>query len=70
VRASIGGGAPLFYDHERKTNRYAGRRDFLATIRLAEGLSSVATMGNGVHCLKETTHRIPASWWLSRAAQE
>jgi trimethylamine--corrinoid protein Co-methyltransferase len=53
VRASIGGGAPLFYDHSRKTNRYADRRDFLATIRLAEGLSSIATMGNGVHCLKE-----------------
>jgi trimethylamine--corrinoid protein Co-methyltransferase len=53
VQASIGGGAPMFYDHERKANRYAGRDDFLATIRLAEGLPEVVTMGNGVHYLKE-----------------
>jgi trimethylamine--corrinoid protein Co-methyltransferase len=53
VQASIGGGAPMFYDHGRRVNRYATRDDFLATIRLAEGLPEVVTMGNGVHCLKE-----------------
>ena len=53
VQASIGGGAPMFYDHERKANRYATRDDFLGTIRLAEGLPEVVTMGNGVHYLKE-----------------
>jgi trimethylamine--corrinoid protein Co-methyltransferase len=53
VQAAIGGGAPMFYDHERKANRYATRDDFLATIRLAEGLPEVVTMGNGVHYLKE-----------------
>jgi trimethylamine--corrinoid protein Co-methyltransferase len=57
VQASIGGGAPLFYDHARKANRYATRQDFLATIRLAEGLPQVVTMGNGVHCLKEDDGR-------------
>jgi trimethylamine--corrinoid protein Co-methyltransferase len=54
VQASIGGGAPMFYDHERKANRYATRDDFLCAIRLAEGLPEVVTMGNGVHYLKES----------------
>jgi trimethylamine--corrinoid protein Co-methyltransferase len=54
VQASIGGGAPMFYDHVRKANRYATRDDFLRAIRLAEGLPEIVTMGNGVHYLKES----------------
>jgi trimethylamine:corrinoid methyltransferase-like protein len=53
VQASIGGGAPLYYDHQRKVNRYATGEDFLRTVQLAEGIPEIVTVGNGVHYLKE-----------------
>lgn len=53
VQASIGGGAPLYYDHQKKTNRYATGEDFLRTVQLAEGIPEIVTVGNGVHYLKE-----------------
>ena len=53
VQASFGGGAPLFYDHDNKINRYAAGDDFLRMINLAEGLPEIIIMGNAVHYLKE-----------------
>ena len=53
VQASFGGGAPLYYDHSRKQNRYATASDFMRRIKLAEGLDEVVTVGNAVHYLKE-----------------
>jgi trimethylamine:corrinoid methyltransferase-like protein len=53
VHASIGGGAPMYYDHEKKTNRYATSEDFLRTVDLAEGIPEITTVGNAVHYLKE-----------------
>jgi len=53
VQASFGGGAPLYYDHEARLNRYATGEDFLRLVRLAEGLPEVVTVGNPVHYLKE-----------------
>jgi trimethylamine--corrinoid protein Co-methyltransferase len=57
VQASIGGGAPLYYDHAAKTNRYASGEDFLRLVRLAEGIPEIVTVGNGVHYLKEADGR-------------
>ncbi len=54
VQASLGGGAPLYYDHKLKTNRYAKRDDFLRSIHLAEVLPQIKTVGNPVHYIKET----------------
>lgn len=53
VQASFGGGAPLFYDHDNKINRYATGDDFLRMINLAEGLPEIVTVGNAVHYIKE-----------------
>lgn len=53
VQASLGGGAPLYYDHKLKLNRYATGEDFLRTITLAEGIPEIITVGNAVHYLKE-----------------
>jgi len=53
VQASFGGGAPLYYDHKLKQNRYATASDVLRMIKLAEGLEEVLTVGNAVHYLKE-----------------
>ena len=53
VQASFGGGAPLYYDHTLKQNRYASASDVLRLIKLAEGLAEVVTVGNAVHYLKE-----------------
>ena len=53
VQASFGGGAPLFYDYDKKINRYATGEDFLRTINLAEGLPEIVTVGNAVHYIKE-----------------
>lgn len=53
VQASFGGGAPLFYDHDKKINRYATGEDFLRMVNLAEGLPEVVTVGNAVHYIKE-----------------
>ncbi len=57
VQASIGGGAPLYYDHERRANRYATGEDFLRLVRLAEAIPQIVTVGNGVHCIKEPDGR-------------
>jgi trimethylamine:corrinoid methyltransferase-like protein len=57
VQASIGGGAPLYYDHALKKNRYATGEDFLRLVRLAEGIPEIVTVGNGVHYLKEADGR-------------
>ncbi len=57
LQASFGGGAPLYYDHERKVNRYATGEDFLRLVRLAEGIPEVVTVGNAVHYLKEAEGR-------------
>ena len=54
VQASLGGGAPLYYDHQQKVNRYATRDDFLRVLRLAEGIPEIVTVGNAVHYLKES----------------
>lgn len=54
IKASFGGGAPLYYDHALKQNRYATEDDVLRMINLAEGLQAVATVGNAVHYLKES----------------
>jgi trimethylamine---corrinoid protein Co-methyltransferase len=54
VITSIGGGAPMYYDHEKKANRYATGADFLRTVHLAEGIPEVVTVGNAVHYLRET----------------
>ncbi len=53
VAASLGGGAPMYYDHERKTNRYATGEDFLRCVHLAEGIPEIVTVGNAVHYLRE-----------------
>ncbi|MFC2145020.1 trimethylamine methyltransferase family protein [Actinomycetota bacterium] len=53
VQASLGGGAPLYYDHEKKTNRYATEKDFLRTVDLAEAIPEIITVGNAVHYVKE-----------------
>ncbi len=53
VQASLGGGAPLYYDHEKKTNRYATEKDFLRTVDLAEAIPEILTVGNAVHYIKE-----------------
>ncbi|MCL5069831.1 MAG: trimethylamine methyltransferase family protein, partial [Actinobacteria bacterium] len=53
IAASFGGGAPLYYDHKLKVNRYATANDFLKLIHLAEGIPEVITVGNAVHYLKE-----------------
>lgn len=53
IAASFGGGAPLYYDHKLKINRYATRDDFLRMVNLAEGIPEVNTVGNAVHYLKE-----------------
>jgi len=53
IQASFGGGAPLYYDHSLKQNRYATSSDFVRMIKLAEGLAEVVTVGNAVHYLKE-----------------
>ena len=53
VMASIGGGAPLYYDHEKKQNHYATGEDFLQTVHLAEGIPEIVTVGNAVHYLRE-----------------
>lgn len=57
VQASIGGGAPLYYDHSAGTNRYATGEDFLRLLRLAEGIPEIVTVGNGVHYLREADGR-------------
>jgi len=53
VITSIGGGAPMYYDHQEKANRYATGEDFLRTVHLAEGIPEVVTVGNAVHYLRE-----------------
>jgi trimethylamine---corrinoid protein Co-methyltransferase len=53
VMTSIGGGAPMYYDHEKKANRYATGDDFLRTVHFAEGIPEVVTVGNAVHYLRE-----------------
>jgi trimethylamine---corrinoid protein Co-methyltransferase len=53
IQASLGGGAPLYYDHEKKKNRYATEEDFLRTIDLAEAIPEIVTVGNAVHYIKE-----------------
>lgn len=53
VQASFGGGAPLFYDYDKKINRYATGDDFLRLVNLAEGLPEIVTVGNAVHYIKE-----------------
>jgi trimethylamine---corrinoid protein Co-methyltransferase len=53
VQASFGGGAPLFYDYDKKINRYATGEDFLRMVNLAEGLPEIVTVGNAVHYIKE-----------------
>jgi trimethylamine---corrinoid protein Co-methyltransferase len=53
VMASIGGGAPIFYDHEKKQNHYATGQDFLQAVHLAEGIPEIITVGNAVHYLRE-----------------
>ena len=53
VQASLGGGAPLYYDHRKKINRYATEKDFLRTVNLAEGIPEILTVGNAVHYVKE-----------------
>jgi trimethylamine---corrinoid protein Co-methyltransferase len=53
LAASLGGGAPLYYDHERKMNRYATGEDFLRCVHLAEGIPEIITVGNAVHYLRE-----------------
>jgi trimethylamine--corrinoid protein Co-methyltransferase len=53
IQASFGGGAPLYYDHEKKVNRYATGSDFLRLIDLAEVIPEVVTVGNAVHYIKE-----------------
>ena len=57
IKASFGGGAPLYYDHILKKNRYAKKSDFLRLINLAEGLPEVATVGNAVHYIKEDDYK-------------
>jgi trimethylamine---corrinoid protein Co-methyltransferase len=54
VMTSIGGGAPMYYDHQKKANRYATGEDFLRTVHLAEGIPEVVTVGNAVHYLRES----------------
>ncbi len=53
IQASFGGGAPLYYDHAIRQNRYARASDVMRMINLAEGLKEVVTVGNAVHYLKE-----------------
>ncbi len=53
LAASMGGGAPLYYDHQKKINRYATGDDFLRCVQLAEGIPEIITVGNAVHYLKE-----------------
>ena len=53
IQASFGGGAPLYYDHEKRTNRYATRSDFIRLVNLAEAIPEVLTVGNAVHLIKE-----------------
>lgn len=54
IQASFGGGAPLYYDHKLKTNRYATKDDFIRMVNLAEAIPEVTTVGNAVHYLKES----------------
>lgn len=53
VQTSFGGGAPLFYDHEKKVSRYATADDFLQMLTLGEAIPEVLTVGNAVHYIKE-----------------
>jgi trimethylamine:corrinoid methyltransferase-like protein len=57
IAASIGGGAPMYYDHGKKANRYATADDFLRTVHLSEGIPEIITVGNAVHYLKEPDGR-------------
>jgi len=54
LAASMGGGAPMYYDHEKKVNRYATSDDFLRCVQLAEGIPEIITVGNAVHYLRES----------------
>jgi trimethylamine--corrinoid protein Co-methyltransferase len=59
VQVSLGGGCPLYYDHDKKTNRHATGEDFLRMVRLAEGIPEIVTVGNAVHYLKEGSEDVP-----------
>jgi trimethylamine--corrinoid protein Co-methyltransferase len=59
VRVSLGGGCPIYYDHEKKLNRHATGDDFLRMVRLAEGIPEIVTVGNAVHYLKEEGENVP-----------
>jgi trimethylamine--corrinoid protein Co-methyltransferase len=53
VRASMGGGCPSYYDHDRQETRYATAGDFRRMIRLAEAIEQIVTVGNPVHYVRE-----------------
>jgi trimethylamine--corrinoid protein Co-methyltransferase len=53
VQASLGGGCPQYYDHEKGETRIARGDDFLRMVHLAEGIPEIVTVGNAVHYVRE-----------------
>jgi trimethylamine--corrinoid protein Co-methyltransferase len=53
VQASLGGGCPQYYNHDKKETRIATADDFLRMVHLAEGIPEIVTVGNAVHYVRE-----------------